>query len=123
MAAMNTHGLYGLLILTIWLSPVSMEGQITEKTHIIYILADDLGYGGPAPFSGKGWQEVDDIDFTRDILDGPNQHGFDEAIVSPGCPSDDIFNFWVENNKIPSELETRGASGRSDGNMRRWIPF
>jgi arylsulfatase A len=209
MAAMNTHGLYGLLILTIWLSPVSMEGQITEKPHIIYILADDLGYGdlscynpeskirtpsidnmaregmkftdahspssvctptryglltgryawrgalksgviegnfiplleenretvasllkkngyhtavfgkwhlgltfqdadgGPAPFSGEGWQGVDDIDFTRDILDGPNQHGFDEAIISPGCPSDDIFNFWVNNNKIPSGLETR----------------
>jgi arylsulfatase A len=77
------------------------------KWHLGMTFQD--GDGGPAPFSGKGWQEVDDIDFTRDILDGPNQHGFDEAIVSPGCPSDDIFNFWVENNKIPAELEVRGG--------------
>ena len=62
-------------------------------------------HGKPAPFDDKGVQH--DIDFSRDILDGPNQHGFGEALISPGCPSDDIFNFWIHNGRIPAELEKR----------------
>jgi len=62
--------------------------------------------GGPVAFNSNGAQEIDAIDFKRMILDGPNNHGFGEAIVSPACPSDDVFNFWVHNNEIPNELNT-----------------
>jgi arylsulfatase A-like enzyme len=61
--------------------------------------------GKPAPFNENG--EQSNIDFSREVLDGPLQHGFDESMVSPGCPSDDLFNFWVYNGRIPSDLEKR----------------
>jgi arylsulfatase A-like enzyme len=41
-----------------------------------------------------------DIDFTKGILNGPQHHGFDYSVVTPGCPTDYYFNFWVENNII-----------------------
>ena len=31
--------------------------------------------GYPASVEGNGIQVVDEIDFNRDVLDGPNQHG------------------------------------------------
>lgn len=61
--------------------------------------------GEPAPYDNLGVQHVEDIDFTKDVLDGPYHHGFDESKVSPGCPTDDIFNFWVHNNEIPYNLD------------------
>ena len=80
------------------------------KWHVGMTFQDEDG--GPAPFYDNGVQY--DIDFTKDILNGPNHHGFDESIVSPGCPSDDIFNFWVHNNKIPSNLDINGQVWQSD---------
>jgi arylsulfatase A-like enzyme len=56
---------------------------------------------GPAPIeSGNedGYQY--DIDFTKSVLDGPTQRGFNYSFVTPGCPTDDLFNFWVENGEI-----------------------
>jgi arylsulfatase A-like enzyme len=70
------------------------------KWHLGLTYQDSSGQ--PAPFDERGIQSG--IDFTKNVLDGPNQHGFDEALVSPGCPSDDIFNFWVHNGKIPDNL-------------------
>lgn len=59
--------------------------------------------GEPAKVEYGKWQV--DIDFTKDITDGPVQHGFNYSSVSPGCPTDDFFNFWVENNVILGPVE------------------
>jgi arylsulfatase A len=81
------------------------------KWHLGLTFRDSLGK--PAHFDDNGVQF--DIDFTRGILDGPIQHGFDEALVSPGCPSDDVFNFWIHNDRIPANLEKRGSAIYQEG--------
>lgn len=54
--------------------------------------------GQSAKIEDGKWQV--DIDFSKDITNGPMHHGFDYSSVTPGCPTDDYFNFWVENNVI-----------------------
>jgi arylsulfatase A-like enzyme len=60
---------------------------------------------GPAPIESgteDGYQY--DIDFTRSVLDGPKDRGFNYSHVTPGCPTDDLFNFWVENGVIRGNI-------------------
>jgi arylsulfatase A-like enzyme len=61
--------------------------------------------GKPAPIESDtedGYQY--DIDFTKPVLSGPKQQGFNYSYVTPGCPTDDIFNFWVENGNIIGDI-------------------
>ncbi len=47
---------------------------------------------------GSKRQDEETIDFTRPIISGPDELGFDYSFVTPGCPTDDPPFCFVENH-------------------------
>jgi arylsulfatase A-like enzyme len=76
---------------------------------------------------GVGWQTKDDqllsgsreaeeVDFTKPLTDGPNQHGFDYSFVTAACSTVDPPYVFIENGKctaVPMErMERKGSAAK-----------
>ncbi len=87
------------------------------KWHLGMVFQNEAG--NPARLldqDGPGWQIIEDVDFTKPVLSGPQQQGFDYSFATPGCPSDDFFNFYVENGTILGPIE-------ADEDTRNWVDW
>lgn len=73
---------------------------------------------------GGGFENSLLIDYEKStpLVDGPNQRGFDEAFVTPNCPTTDPLYIYIENGMVPIPASLRHNRNRlpNPGGKWRW---
>jgi len=84
------------------------------KWHLGMIFQNSEGDPAPRRKGNQAGYQYE-IDFKKSVLDGPKQRGFNYSYVTPGCPSDDVLNFWVEDGEIIGNINQQRGGFLSDG--------
>lgn len=56
--------------------------------------------------AAAGVERVRRVDFTRPVLDGPLNRGFDEFFGTVACPTTDWLYAWIEGDRVPVPPDT-----------------
>ncbi len=72
------------------------------KWHVGMTFFDSLGQGVVGqPVVGQGVDAIKKVDFTRRIVGGPCDHGFDQFFGTACCPTTDWLYAFIENDRVP----------------------
>lgn len=87
----------GRLTLPTMLRDIGYATACVGKWHVGMTFFDSLGL----PVMGQGVDAVKKVDFTRRIVGGPCDHGFDQFFGTACCPTTDWLYAFIQNDRVP----------------------